>query len=194
MDFTDLIKHRWHIAAGLFSSFALLSFCSAAKIYELENKEPEIVIKEVPKIELKEIPCPSPPPTPECTPPPPPPFNVSVAEKRWATDGRYQVSYQIEIPADGEWHDSRILVSSGVKMIWNYDYGNSGGLSVRIGNLQYTTYLPLDYEKSYYEHVFINRKDDEAYKKNEVVLESTRSVEFKAFEKDLVIRVELWAQ
>ncbi len=79
-------------------------------------------------------------------------------------------------------------------MIWNYDYDNSGGLSVRIGNLVYTKYLPLDYKTAYYEHKFIGRKDDENYEKNEVVLESTKSVEFKAFEKDLVIIVELWEQ
>jgi hypothetical protein len=172
----------------------MLSFCTAYRIYNLEHKEPEYVIKEIPKYVEVSKPCPSPPPTPICTPPPQPPFNVSVAQKKWSDYGRFLVSYEVNIPADGEWHDSRIQVSPGVNMMWNYDDGYSGGLSVRIGALQYTQHLPLDYKSSFYRHKFMRRKEYGDYEKDDVILDSAKTVEFKALETDLVIRVELWEQ
>ena len=77
-------------------------------------------------------------------------------------------------------------------MIWNYDQGYSGGLSVKVGNMEYTKYLPLD-EKAFFERKFIKQREYGGAK-DEIVLESPQYVEFKALEQDLVIRVELWEQ
>jgi len=189
---TDSTNDRWFIIAGVCLLLGFFSFCTAHRIYTLENKEPEVITKEVPKYIEVTKPCPSPPPVPQCTPPPPPPFQVLPIGKKWSAGGQYQASYQVIIPADGVWHNSKIEVSEGVKMIWNYDQGYSGGLSVRVGSMEYTKYLPLDYDKAFFEHKFIKKRDYGDYEKDEIIIDSPRYVEFKALEHELVIRVELW--
>lgn len=190
----DSTNDRWFIIAGVCLLLGLFSFCTAHRIYTLENKEPEVITKEVPTYVQVAKPCPTPPPIPQCTPPPPPPFNVLPAEKKWNAGGRYQAAYQVVIPADDTWHNSKIEVSQGVKMIWNYDQGYSGGISVKVGAMEYTKYLPLDYEKAFFENTFIKKRDYGDYSKDEIVIESPKYVEFKALERELVIRVELWEQ
>jgi hypothetical protein len=189
---TDSTNNRWLIIAGACLLLGFFSFCAAHRIYTLENKEPEVKIREVPKYIEVTKPCPSPPPVPQCTPPPPPPFQVLPVGKKWNAGGQYQASYQVIIPADGTWHNSKIEVSEGVKMIWNYDQGYSGGLSVRVGSMEYTKYLPLDYDKAFFERKFIKKRDYGDYEKDEIIIESPRYVEFKALENEVVIRVELW--
>ena len=79
-------------------------------------------------------------------------------------------------------------------MIWNYEREYSGGISVKVGAMEYTKYLPLDYEKAFFENTFIKKRDYGDYSKDEIVIESPKYVEFKALERELVIRVELWEQ
>jgi hypothetical protein len=173
------------------SVLSLLSFCTARRIYVLENRPPEI--KEVPvRVEVFK-PC---PPPPECTPTPVPPFYVSLTPKRnWYSSGNFQAAYLVTIPFDNLWYDSKIPVAPGTKMLWNYESGYSGGLTIVIGSvLNLTENLPRD-EKAFFEYEFIApTTESNDQQQNVFLLDSKRTVQFKALERDLVIVVELFGE
>jgi hypothetical protein len=128
----------------------------------------------------------SPSPSPKATPSPFA-FKVTIIPSHFRSTLPLIAAYEVAIPADRQWHDTKIGTQPRQQMLINYLRGTSGHVQYLIGKRSRDISLPLG-DQSWYEHNFIEIGKNDAW--NTVVsFDSTLKV--RSLENNVYLRVEI---
>src|SRR5215204_2028034 len=125
-------------------------------------------------------------PIPKATPSPFA-FQVTIIPSHFRSTLALIAAYEVAIPVDRQWHDTKIGTHPGKQMLINYLRGTSGHVQYLTGKRSWDISLPLG-DESWYEQNFIQTGKNDAW--NTVVpFDSTLKV--RSLENNVYLRVEI---
>lgn len=115
------------------------------------------------------------------------PFRVNRSGPHFASTLALLGAYEIEIPGDGQWHDTKILVRPSYQLQMNFSRGTEGNVNVQVDGVSGLMQQAVQ-NGAYYEYNFVARLRNNPF---DHVLKVEDTLKLRSTDKNVFIIVDV---